>query len=136
MNVNESEIAKLMAQYKKFCVLGLSPDGNKPSQSVPLFMRSKGWDIVGIYPGETEINGFKIYESLKQVPTEYRKFVDVFRRPEHIPAVVDEVIAVGGVEVLWLQLGITHVEAEKRAEAAGIKVVSNRCLHIEYEKFF
>ena len=136
MNVKDSEIKQLMAQYKKFCVLGLSPDASKPSQGVPLFMRSKGWDVVGVYPGVSEISGFKIYESLKQVPAEYRKFVDVFRRAEHIPAVVDEVIAVGGVEVLWLQLGITHPEAEKKAETAGIKVVSNRCLHIEFDRFF
>lgn len=136
MNVQESEIKDLLKKYKKFVVYGLSPDGMKPSQRVPLFMKSKGYDAVGIYPNEKEINGFKIYQSLKAVPAEYRKFVDVFRRPEHIPQVVDEVIAAGGVEVLWIQLGISHPEAEKKAEAAGIKVVSNKCLHIEYEKYF
>ncbi len=136
MNIQDSEFKQIMSQYKKFCVLGLSPDGSKPSQRVPIFMRSKGWDPVGVYPGKNEINGFNIYADLSQVPAEYRKFVDVFRRPEHIPAVVDEIIAVGGVEVLWLQLGISHPEAEKKAEAAGIKVISNRCLHIEYERFF
>ncbi len=136
MNVKDSEIKSVLAQYKKFVVLGLSPDGTKPSQKVPLFMKSKGYDIVGIYPGEKNINGFPIYASLKHVPPEYRKFVDVFRRPEHIPQIVDEIIQVGGVEVLWLQLGISHPEAEKKAEAAGIKVISNKCLHIEYEKYF
>ena len=136
MNVKESEIKGLLAKYKKFVVYGLSPDGTKPSQRVPLFMKSKGYEAVGIYPGEKEINGFKIFQSLKEVPTEYRKFVDVFRRPEHIPQVVDEAIAAGGVEVLWIQLGITHPEAEKKAESAGIKVISNKCLHIEYEKYF
>ena len=69
------------------------------------------------------------------MPASHRKFVDVFRRPEHIPDVVDEAIAVGGVEVLWLQLGISNPEAEAKAEAAGIKVISNRCLLIEYEKY-
>lgn len=135
MNTNDQDILNILKNYKKFVVLGLSPDGTKPSQRVPLFMKSKGYDAVGIYPGEKNINGFSIYQSLKEVPLEYRKFVDVFRRPDHIPQVVDEIIAAGGVEVLWLQLGISHPEAEKKAEAAGIKVVSNRCLHIEYEKF-
>ncbi|GIL16987.1 MAG: CoA-binding protein [Oligoflexia bacterium] len=135
MNTTDKDIQEILKKYKKFVVYGLSQDGTKPSQRVPLFMKSQGYDIVGIYPGQKEIAGFPIYQNLKEVPAEHRKFVDVFRRPEHIPQVVDEVIAVGGVEVLWLQLGITHPEAEKKAEAAGIKVVSNRCLHIEYDKW-
>ncbi len=97
-------------------------------------MKNQGYDAVGIYPGESEIAGFKIYSSLSEVPIEYRKFVDVFRRPEHIPQIVDEIIQVGGVEVLWLQLGISHPQAEAKAEQAGIKVISDRCLHIEFER--
>jgi len=135
MNVTESEIKDILQKYKKFVVYGLSPDSTKPSQKVPLFMKSKGYEVVGIYPNENNVNGFKIYDSLKTTPKEYRKFVDVFRKSESIPQIVDEVIQLGGTEVLWLQLGITNIEAEKKAEAAGIKVVSNRCLHIEYEKF-
>lgn len=135
MNVKDSEIKDLLKKYKKFVVYGLSPDGSKPSQRVPHFMKSQGYDAVGIYPGEKIINGFAIYPSLNEVPAEFRKFVDVFRKPEHIPQVVDEVIAAGGVEVLWLQLGISHPEAEAKAEKAGIKVVSNKCLHIEFEKY-
>ncbi len=135
MNIKDTEIKDLLTQYKRFVVYGLSPDASKPSQRVPLFMKSKGYEAVGTYPGQTEIAGFKIYPKLADVPLEYRKFVDVFRSSDKIPAVVDEVIAAGGVEVLWLQLGISHPEAEKRAEAAGIKVVSDRCLHIEYEKW-
>lgn len=126
----------LLTKYKKICVYGLSPDAGKPSHTVPLFMRSAGYDVVGIYPRPGDFAGFKIYQSLKDVPADYRKFVDVFRRPEKIPEVVDEVLAVGGVEVLFLQLGISHPAAEARAEAAGIKVISNRCLYIEYKKYF
>lgn len=135
MNIKDTEIKELLTRHKRFVVYGLSPDESKPSQRVPLFMKSKGYAAVGTYPGQTEIAGFKIYSKLADVPLEYRKFVDVFRNSDKIPAVVDEVIAAGGVEVLWLQLGISHPEAEKRAEAAGIKVVSDRCLHIEYEKW-
>ena len=135
MNVKDSEIKDLLTRYKKITVYGLSTDASKPSQGVPVFMRAKGYDIVGIYPRNDEIAGFKIYKTLKEVPAPHRKFVDVFRRPENIPQVVDEVLEVGGVEVLWLQLGISNQEAEKRAEAAGIKVVSDRCLIIEYRKY-
>lgn len=135
MNVNDFEIKDILKQYKKFVVYGLSPDETKPSQRVPLFMKSKGYDVVGIYPKESHIKGIKIYKSLKEIPLEYRRFVDVFRRSENIPEIVEEIIQTGGTEVIWLQLGITHPEAEKRAEASGIKVISNKCLHIEYEKF-
>lgn len=136
MNVNEDGIKKILENYKKFVVYGLSPDRSKPSQGVPLFMKSQGYDPVGIYPKVESAGGFKIYSSLREVPPDYRKFVDVFRSADHIPQIVEEVLSVGGVEVLWLQLGISHPEAESRAEKAGIQVVSNRCLHIEYEKFF
>lgn len=136
MNVSEAEIKKILQNYKRIAVLGLSPDPIKPSQGVPVFMREQGYDIVGIYPKESEINGFKIYSSLADVPAEYRKFVNVFRASDKIPTVVEEVLKVGGVEVLWLQLGIHHEEAEKRAESAGLKVISNRCLKIEYRDKF
>jgi uncharacterized protein len=132
MNVSESEIKQLLKQYKKICVYGLNPDPNKPAHYVPLFMQSKGYDIVGIHPRGEDFGGFKIYAKLADVPEEYRKFVNVFRRSENIPGVVDEVLAAGGTEVLWLQLGITNAEAERTAEDAGLKVVSDRCLIIEY----
>ncbi|WP_413292398.1 CoA-binding protein [Bdellovibrio sp. HCB185ZH] len=136
MNVKDNEIKALLEKYKKFSVYGLSPDQTKASHYVPLYMRDHGWEMVGTYPKNHEANGFKIYSSLKEVPTEYRKFVDVFRSSDRIPEVVDEVLAVGGVEVLWLQLGISHPEAESRAEKAGIKVVSDRCLIIEHKRWF
>jgi len=136
MNVKENEIKAVLEQYKKICVYGLSNDTGKASFTVPEYMRQQGWDLVGTYPKIHSTGGFKIYDTLKDVPADYRKFVDVFRASERIPEVVDEVLAAGGVEVLWLQLGISHAEAEKKAEAAGIKVISNRCLVIEHRKFF
>lgn len=136
MNVKDSEIKDLLAKYKKFSVYGLSPDEDKPSHYVPLYMRNHGWEMVGTYPKSHSENGFKVYPKLSDIPVEYRKFLDVFRSSDRIPDVVDEVLATGGVEVLWLQLGISHPEAEAKAELAGIKVVSNRCLIIEHKRWF
>jgi uncharacterized protein len=136
MNVQDHEIKTLLSQYKKFSVYGLSPDAEKESHYVPLYMKNHGWDMVGTYPKNHSAGGFKIYSQLRDVPQEYRKFVDVFRSSDRIPDVVDEVLSVGGVEVLWLQLGISNPEAESRAEAAGIRVVSNRCLIIEHKRSF
>jgi len=136
VNVKDSEIKQLLSAYKKFSVYGLSPDADKPSHYVPLYMKNHGWDIVGTYPRNHSVGGFRIYNKLSDIPAEHRKFLDVFRSSEKIPEVVDEIIAVGGVDVLWLQLGICHPEAELKAEKAGIKVVSNRCLIIEHKRWF
>jgi predicted CoA-binding protein len=136
MNVAEHEIKDLLLTYKKFSVYGLSGDPSKPSHYVPVYMRDHGWQIVGTYPKKHEIGGFQIYDSIKDIPAEERKFVDVFRSSDRIPEVVEEILDAGGVEVMWLQLGIANPEAEARAEKAGLKVVSNRCLIIEHKKYF
>ncbi|MBL0954936.1 MAG: CoA-binding protein [Leptospira sp.] len=136
MNVQDSEINSLLQSYPTITVYGLSQDPLKPSHYVPVFIRDKGWNVIGTYPKEHTIGGFQIYKSLQDIPKENRKFIDVFRSSDKIPEVVDEILTLGGTEVLWLQLGISHPEAEKRAENAGIKVVSNRCLIIEYKKYF
>lgn len=136
MNVQESEIKGLLEKYKKITVVGINTDVEKPAHKVPVFLKSKGYDIVGVHPRATDVAGMKVYPSLADVPAEYRKFVDVFRKPDAVPEIVEELLKLGGTEVLWLQLGITHPEAEKKAEAAGIKVVSNHCMAIEYKKNF
>ena len=136
MNVNDGDIKGLLKHYRKITVLGLSSDPDKPSHYVPEFMRSKGYEVVGVYPRPHDVGGFSIFKTLKDVPLEHRKFIDVFRSSDKIPEVVDEVLTVGGVEVLWLQLGIMHPEAESRAEKAGLRVVSNRCLIPEYRRWF
>lgn len=136
VNVQDNEIKSLLERYQKIAVYGLSPDPEKPSHYVPEHMRDHGWSVVGTYPKPHDVGGFKIYRTLAEVPAEYRKFVNVFRSSERIPEVVDEVLSLGGVELLWLQLGIANAEAERRAEAAGLKVVSNRCLIIEQRRWF
>lgn len=136
MNTNDNDIKQILTDYRQICVLGLSPEPSKPSHSVPMFMKSKGYEIVGVYPRITGDESVKIYSTLAEVPADKREFVNVFRRSENIPEVVEEVLKLGGVKVLWLQLGISNPEAEKRAEDAGIKVVSDRCLLIEYRRHF
>jgi uncharacterized protein len=135
VNVNKNEIENILKTHKKICVIGLSPDMSKPSYGVPHYMQQHGYDVVGVYPRGEETAGMKIYPTLADVPVEYRSFINVFRRSEAIPDVVDEVLKLGGCEVLWLQLGIVNLEAEKKAEAAGIQVVSDLCLKIEHGHF-
>ncbi|TGL70745.1 CoA-binding protein [Leptospira jelokensis] len=136
MNVPDSDIKSLLESYQTITVYGLSNDQTKPSHYVPVFIRDKGWNVIGTYPKNHNVGGFKIFKSLADIPKEDRRFIDVFRSSDKIPEVVDEILQLGGTEVLWLQLGISHPEAEKKAEEAGIKVVSNRCLIIEYNHYF
>lgn len=136
MNVYDpKEMIELLLTHKKICIYGLGQDETQPSFLVPQYMRSEGWDVVGVHPKEHNTGGFKTYKSLKEVPSEYRKFVDVFRASEKIPQVVEEVLEVGGVEVLWLQKGISHLEAEIKAEEASLQVVSDHCIMIEHKRW-
>lgn len=135
MNVSDHGLKDLLSNYSKMTVFGLSPNPHKPSNEIPLYMKNKGWEVVGIYPEQHPTEVFPIYQKLADVPAQFRKFINVFRKPEHIPEVVEEVLKTGGTEVLWLQLGISHPEAEKRAEDAGLKVVSDRCLLVEHRRW-
>lgn len=134
----DQEIIEILKKYRQYTVVGISPKPERASYGVSEFMLSKGHDIVGVNPGQTLILGKKIYgslaESLAAAP-EYYKMLDIFRSNDSIPALVDEILALPvKPEVLWLQLGITHPAAEKKAAAAGIKVVSDRCLIIEWRR--
>jgi predicted CoA-binding protein len=136
MNTTENEIKSLLLHHKKICVYGLSPNPSKPSHQIALFLKAKGYDVVGVNPNETQISGISIYPNLAATPLEYRKFIDVFQRSEKVPDVVNEILKLNDTEVLWLQLGITHPQAENQAESAGLKVISDRCILIEYKKHF
>ncbi len=136
VNVGDLEFKGLLSRYKKMTVYGLSPDVQKASHYVPVYMKKQGWDIVGVYPQPHTKGGFSLYGNLWQVPLEFRRFVVVFRSSDKILQVVEEVLALGGVEVLWFQLGISNDVAEQLAEKAGIAVVSNRCLIIEHQNYF
>ena len=135
MNVQEAQFKGLLTDFKKITVVGISPNPDRASHQIAVYLKSHGYEVVGVNPGHEEIAGIKVYKSLSEVPSEYRRFVDVFRSSDSIPALVEEVLKVGGTEVLWLQLGVTHSEAEKKAEKSGIKVISNQCILIEHRKY-
>lgn len=135
MNVKDNEFGELLKTYKKITVVGISPNPSRASHQIAVYMKSKGYDVVGVNPGHNSIAGIPVFKSLSDVPAENRRFVDVFRSEEYIPELVEDIFKVGGVEVLWLQLGITHPEAEKKAESKGLKVISDRCLLVEHRNY-
>lgn len=136
--LTDQEIKDILLKYKKYTVVGISPNTERPSFTVTEFMKSKGFETVGVNPGQTEIGGRPCYPTLQEAQDkapEFSKMLDVFRSNDAIPGLVDSILELKQKpEVLWLQLGITHPEAESKAKKAGIKVVSNRCLVIEYRR--
>jgi len=106
----------------------------RPSNSVARHMQRSGYTIVPVNPGHTEILGEKSYRTLSDAAREHTiDIVDVFRRSEHVAAIVDEAIAVHP-KLIWLQLGIVDNAAAQRAAAAGIAFVQDHCLAIEHSR--
>ena len=134
MNVHASEFPNIFKNYPQYTVYGLSPDPSKTSHRISMNMKEFGFQLYGVYPKDVTIANIPIVQTLQNVPKEYRKMVNVFRRSEKIIDVVEEAIEAGGVELLWFQLGITNEKAETKAQNHGIKVISDRCIYVEYMK--
>ncbi|HKG25760.1 MAG TPA: CoA-binding protein [Thermomicrobiales bacterium] len=130
------ERLRILTTYKTIAIVGLSDDPYRPSYFAAIYMQSWGYDIVPVNPrlaGKT-ILGQPVYASLAEIPRPV-EIVDVFRKAADTPPIADEAIAIGA-KVLWLQLGIVNEEAARRARAAGLDVVMNRCVKIEHARFF
>jgi predicted CoA-binding protein len=113
-------------------VVGLSSRRSRPSYGVSEYMQSSGYRIIPVNPNETEILGEKVYPSLEDVPFPV-DIVDVFRRSEQVPAIVDAAIGIGA-KGIWMQEGVFHEEAAEKARAAGLEVVMDRCILKEHRK--
>ncbi len=133
-NPGPEEIRSLLQGVKTIAVVGLSPRPGRPSHTVARAMQGFGFRIVPVRPAVAEVLGERAYASLKDIPFPV-DLVDVFRAAEHIPAVVEECIAIGAPAV-WIQEGIVHEEAAQRARAAGMTVVMDRCLYKDYVRLF
>lgn len=134
--MNEPEIIRdilgvtTAAKPRTVAVIGLSEEASKPSHYVSAYMQQHGYRIYPVNPSISEVLGERSYASLSDLPIK-PNIVDVFRLPKFIPAIVDEMIQLG-LSNLWVQQGIINLEAAKRAEAAGIKVVMDRCIMVEH----
>ena len=128
--ISKDEIAELLTSAKTIAVVGLSSDAIRPSFGVSQYMQRKGYRIVPVNPNEKSVLGERSYSALGEVPDKI-DIVDVFRRSEFVPEIVDEVIRLK-IPALWLQEGVVHEAAAKKARAAGIKVVMDRCILKEH----
>jgi len=125
---------EILERYKRIAVVGLSSNTWRASYGVSRFMQTVGYEITPVNPNETAVLGQKSYSTLDEVPAPV-EIVNIFRRPEFVPEIVDAAIR-RGARVVWMQEGVIHEEAAQRARAAGIEVVMDRCILKEQMKNF
>ena len=119
-------IKEILTTYRRIAVVGLSNHEWRASYGVSRFMQTVGYQITPVNPNETEVLGEKAYACLDDVPAPI-EIVNIFRRPEFVPDIVDSAIR-RGAKVVWMQEGVIHDEAAQKAKAAGIEVIMDRCI--------
>jgi hypothetical protein len=127
-------IAETLQRAKTIAVIGLSSNPLRPSHGVTVYMQSHGYRIIPVNPNIEECLGEKAYPSLSDVP-EKIDIVNIFRRPEFVPEIVDEAIRLK-VPTIWMQEDVIHEKAAEKARQAGIFVVMNRCILKEHRARF
>lgn len=125
-NPPDSEVAARLRQIRTIAVVGLSPNPSRPSHGVAKALMKAGFRVVPVRPGTDEVLGETAYPDLESVPGKI-DLVDVFRAPEHVPAIVDDVLRLG-LPAVWLQDGVVDEDAAQRARDAGVFVVMDRCI--------
>ena len=119
-------VAEILKQSRTIAVVGLSSKRFRPSYGVAEYMQRAGYRIVPVNPEEREVLGEKCYADLDSVP-EAIDIVDIFRRSEFVPEIVEAAIR-KGAKAIWMQEGVIHEEAARRAAEAGLDVVMDRCI--------
>jgi predicted CoA-binding protein len=133
MPLNTSDdIGRLLGRVKTIAVVGLSDDPMRPSHGVSFYMQQQGYRIIPVNPTISEVLGEQSYPDLASVP-EQIDLVNVFRRPEHVPVIVNEAIRLN-IPAIWLQEGVVHSEAARQAREAGLSVVMDRCILKEHRR--
>jgi len=127
-----SLIREMLSTAKTIAVIGLSADESKPSHYVSAYVQRHGYKLYPINPTVESVLGETSYPSLTALPVK-PDIVDVFRLPNAIPAIVEEMIALG-LTSLWVQQGIINMEAAAHAEAHGIRVIMDRCIMVEHRR--
>ncbi|MFS8144663.1 CoA-binding protein [Rhizobium sp. R635] len=129
-------LAGILHSVKTIALTGASPNPARPSNGVMGYLLSLGYEVIPVNPGQAgkQIHGRTVYARLADIPVPI-DMVDVFRASEYLDGVVEEVLALEPLpKVVWSQLGVRDDAAAAKAEAAGIKVVMNRCPAIEYPR--
>jgi predicted CoA-binding protein len=132
LHYDDSYLLGILRTARTVAMVGASPDWNRPSYFAMKYLLRKGYHVVPVNPRAAggDILGQRVYASLAEIP-EPIDVVDIFRRADAVPAIVQEAIRLHA-RVVWMQLGVRHAEAAQTAEHAGLAVVQDRCMKIEY----
>lgn len=130
----DKEIRQLLERARTIAVIGYSDRPDRPSHDITHALIRFGYDVYPVNPTVASTTELRVYADLSQVPAPI-DIVDIFRRAEAVPEVVGEAIKVGASAV-WMQQGIVNEEAARTAEAAGLKVVMDRCIKVEHKRLF
>jgi predicted CoA-binding protein len=134
-NANDQEIDRILVTAQTIAVVGLSDRPDRESHMVASYLQAHGYRIIPVNPAVAEVLGARSYPDLASVPPEIAvDVVDIFRKPEFIPKIVDAAIA-RGAKTVWMQLGLAHNAAAEKARAAGLTIVMDRCMKVEHARW-
>ena len=133
-NTDIRTLRRILHDYKRVAMVGLSADWYRPSNFAAKYLLDRDFEVIPVNPRYDEILGQKCYPDLASIPTPV-DLVDLFQRPDRIPPFVDQAIEIGA-KAVWMQLGIVHEEAAQKARDAGLEVVMDRCMKIEYARLY
>jgi len=132
--MKDEEIRSMLGKCKTIAVVGISPKEDRPSYTVASYLKSKGYTIIPVRPDGETLLGERVYHSLQEIPPEVKiDIVDIFRKSEDVPPVVQEAIQ-RSARVVWMQEGVIHPEAASKAERAGLQVVMDRCIKKDHQR--
>ena len=132
--MKDEEMKKTLENCRTVAVVGISPKEDRPSYRVASYLKSKGYRIIPVRPGSETILEEKVYRNLLEISEEIEiDIVDIFRKSEEVPPIVEEAIQ-RRAKTVWMQEGVIHPEAAARAEKAGLKVVMDRCIKKEHQR--
>jgi len=126
------DIEKIVRESKTIAVVGLSPNPQRPSHDVARYLQQQGYRIIPVNPNISQVLGEKSYSDLSSIP-EHIDVVDIFRRSEEVPPIVEEAIKVKA-GAIWMQEGVIHEGAAEKARRAGLRVVMDKCLLKEHRR--
>ncbi len=129
---NDRMLKEILLSARTIASVGLSSNPQKESYGIALYLKEQGYKIIPVNPTTPEVFGEKSYPDLESVP-EKIDVVQVFRKPEDVPPVVDDAIKVGA-KVVWMQEGIRHEEAARKARDAGLQVVMDACMRATHQR--
>jgi len=131
-NDHDQKLINILKSANTVASVGLSSNPQKESYGVVLYLKEQGYKVIPVNPTATEIMGEKVYSSLSAIP-EKVDVVQVFRKPQDVPPVVEEAIRIGA-KVIWMQEGIVNYEAARKAEEAGLRVVMDACMRASHRR--